>query len=73
MYWNSERILEDLDYWVIYVAQNNNSPQGAIYYVDESDGWLEIFGVDMDGGVVRQDVFRDLLIAALSDAKNEGG
>ena len=73
MYWNSERIFEDLDHWVIYVEQNNDSPQGAIYYMDETDGWLEIFGVDMDGGVIHQDIFRDLLIAALSDAKNKGG
>lgn len=67
MYWNSERIFEDLDHWVIYVEQNNDSPQGAIYYMDETDGWLEVFGVDMDGGVIHQDIFRDLLIAALSD------
>lgn len=73
MYWNSERIYDNLDNWVIFVKEKEGIPQGAVYYMDASDGWYEIFGIDMKNEEVEQDVFRELLCAALMDVKNRGG
>jgi hypothetical protein len=43
MYWTSERMLEDLDYWEVFVLPN----KGAIYYNGKESGNLEIFGIDI--------------------------
>ena len=72
-YWNSERILADLNNWVVFVEEENGIPRGAVYYMDACDGWFEIFGIDMDSGIFNQEVFRNLLSAALADAKSRGG
>ncbi|KSV58519.1 hypothetical protein [Acetivibrio ethanolgignens] len=73
MYWNSERIFGDLDKWSIFVAEKEGRSQGAVYYTDVTDDWFEIFGVDMNNGEFDQDIFRNLLYAALSDVKRRGG
>lgn len=73
MYWNSERILEDLDNWVIFVREKDGKPQGAVYYMDASDGWFEIFGIDLHHHEYHAQLFKDLINAALLDAKNRGG
>lgn len=73
MYWNSARILADLDNWVIFVGTEDGVPQGAVYYMDEKDDWFEIFGVDLREGVFQEELFRKLLYAALADAKRRGG
>lgn len=73
MYWNSERIFEDLDNWVIFAREEGGKPQGAVYYMDAADGWFEIFGIDLDHQEYHADLFKDLLNAALLDAKNRGG
>ena len=73
MYWNSERILNDLDNWVIFVKEENGRPQGAVYYIDAKDDWFEIFGIDIDGHQKRPKLFRELVMAALQDAKGRGG
>ena len=46
IYWNSDRIINNLDDWFIYVKVVNGNRQGAIYYINDSDGLYEIFGVD---------------------------
>ncbi len=73
MYWNSERILADLEDWVIFVKSTDGEPQGAVYYRDAGDGWFEIFGIDMDHGAYHPALFKELLNAALSDAKRRNG
>lgn len=73
MYWNSERIFEDLNNWVIFAREEGGKPQGAVYYIDAADGWFEIFGIDLDHQEHHADLFKDLLNAALLDAKNRGG
>ena len=73
MYWNCERIYDDLDHWVVFVKEKDGKPQGAIYYRDIRDGWFEIFGLDMDQGIYDAELFQELLRAALSDAKRRKG
>lgn len=73
MYWNSERIFADLDNWIVYVEETDGVPRGAVYYIDESDDWFEIFGIDLSNGKFNREVFKDLLYAAMSDVKNKGG
>ena len=73
MYWNSERILEDLDSWAIFVKKKNGEPQGAVYYTSVTDGWFEIFGIDICRNAYRPELFTELLNAALLDAKRRNG
>lgn len=73
MYWNSDRILANLDDWVIFVKEENGSPRGAVYYMDSRDGWFEIFGVDLDGMAHAPGLLKELVRAALLDAKRRGG
>ena len=73
MYWNCKRIYDDLDNWVVFIKEKDGKPQGAIYYVDAANGWFEIFGIDIDQGIYDTEVFKELLQAALSDAKRRKG
>lgn len=73
MYWNSERICANLDQWVILLKQKDGKPQGAVYYLDEKDGWFEIFGIDIDRCAFQPALYKELLNAALQDAKRRGG
>ena len=73
MYWNCKRIYDDLDNWVVFIKEKDGKPQGAIYYVDAVNGWFEIFGIDIDQGIYDAEVFKELLQAALSDAKRRKG
>lgn len=73
MYWNSERIYDDLDNWTIFVKEKDGIPQGAVYYTDEKDGWLEIFGIDINQGIYDPALYKELLYAALFDAKSRNG
>ena len=73
MYWNCRRIYEDLDSWIILIQEKNGKPQGAVYYMDDEDGWFEIFGIDIDQGAYDPALFRELLQAALFDARSRNG
>jgi hypothetical protein len=73
MYWNSERILDSLDEWVVLLKLKGTKPQGTVYYKNVNDGWFEIFGIDMDLGTYDTELFKELLQAALSDAKHRNG
>ncbi len=73
MYWNSDRIFEDLDNWVILVKKEDGKPQGAVYYTNADDGWYEIFGIDTDCEKDDPELFKDLLNAAMMDAGRRGG
>jgi len=74
-YWNSERILADLDNWIILVTEEGGEPQGAVYYraVALVNGWFEIYGIDMNQEACHPELFKKLLNAALSDAKRRNG
>ena len=73
MYWNSDRIYEDLDNWIILIKKTEGKPQGAVYYTDADDGWYEIFGIDIDSDKYDPELFQDLLNAAIADARLRGG
>ena len=74
-YWNSERILADLDNWIILVKEKDGEPQGAVYYraLALVDGWFEIYGIEMDHEDHDPELFKELLNAALLDAKRRNG
>lgn len=73
MYWNSERIYHDLENWTIFVKEKDGIPQGAVYYTDVKDGWFEIFGIDVDQGRYDPALYKELLYAALLDARSRNG
>ena len=73
MYWNSDRIGEKLDNWIIFVKETEGRPQGAVYYTDADDGWYEIFGIDIDHDKYDPELFRELLNAAIADTRRRGG
>ncbi|MBO4837099.1 MAG: hypothetical protein J5564_05325 [Clostridia bacterium] len=73
MYWNSDRIYEDLDNWIILVKILEGKPQGAVYYTDANDGWFEIFGIDTDCEKYDPELFKELLNAAIADTRRRGG
>ncbi len=73
MYWNSDRICEDLDNWIVLVHERDGMPEGAVYYQDADDGWYEIFGIDIDCGKYDPELFKQLLSAAIADARRRGG
>lgn len=74
-YWNSERIFDDLDSWIILVKETDGDPQGAVYYraVTAVDGWFEIYGIDLAQKDHDSGLFKELLNAALMDAKRRSG
>ncbi len=73
MYWNSDRIFENLDEWIVLVKESDGKPRGAVYYTDAGDGWFEIFGIDIDRERYDPELFKDLLNAAIADARRRGG
>lgn len=73
MYWNSERILQVMNQWQIYVLLREGEAAGAIYCMTEDDKVSsEIFGVDFPHGVYNGETFRDLLTVALNHEKRRG-
>lgn len=73
MYWNCERIYDALDRWVVLIKEEDGKPKGAVYYWTGADGWFEIFGIDIDQDVYDRELVKELLQAALSDAKQRNG
>ena len=73
MYWNSDRIYEDLDKWIILVKYADRKPQGAVYYTKANDGWYEIFGIDTDCDKYDPELYQELLHAAIADTRRRGG
>lgn len=71
MYWNSDRLLNALDNWKIYLYSDNGTTSGAIYYMDE-EVMLEIFGVDFPDAEYNSTVFKALLTRALNEGKRSG-
>lgn len=73
MYWNCERIWDNLDEWVIFVRLEAGESVGCVYFLTDDDGWYEIFGIDLKDNVFDPTPFRELLCAALNAAKALGG
>lgn len=71
MYWNSDRLFNNLDNWKIYLYEKNGKAAGAIYYIDE-EVMLEIFGVDFFNRVYDKEVFQALLTRVLNEEKKNG-
>lgn len=72
MYWNCQRIYEDLDRWHIYLLYRAGAAIGTIYYCFYEIGMMEIFGVDYADGCFDEDTFRTLLVKALNEGKKAG-
>ena len=67
MYWNSERLRQSLDQWMLFLYEKENVLKGAIYC---TKGELaEIFGVDYADGVYSPEIFCALTGAVLNDCK----
>ncbi len=73
MYWNSERIYEDIDNWIILAKICNGETAGSAYYMTDDDGWFEIFGIDMKDHAFDPELFEELLGKAMNTAKELGG
>ena len=67
MYWNSDRLLADIDNWAIYLYQRDGAAAGAIY-LKKDPVLSEIFGIDFPGDY-DSGVYRLLVTKALNDAK----
>lgn len=68
MYWTSERIMENLADWEIFVSEG----KGAVYYNGKGGDNLEIFGMDFQEGAFDMNIARSLLAACLNHAKKSG-
>ncbi len=73
IYWNAERILADIENWIIFAMVRNGEVLGSVYCMDADDGWFEIFGIDLKENVWNPEVFRALVIQALNEVKRRGG
>ena len=73
MYWDSDRIYEDIDNWIIFADIRDNQAAGCVYFMAADNGWFEIFGIDMKDNTFDSDVFQKLLEKALNAAKELGG
>ena len=62
-----------LENWRIFVREEAGEPQGAVYYTTAKGDWYEIFGIDMNYDEYDSDLFKELINAALADAKSRGG
>ena len=73
MYWNSDRIYEDIEHWMIFVKIEDGQTLGCVYYMLDDDGWFEIYGLDMKGGRFDPKLFRELMGKALNAAEEING
>lgn len=68
MYWNSERIRDTLDEWLVLAERQEDVTVGAVYVRLDDDGWFEIFGIDLLSDTFDPALFEALLSAALHEA-----
>lgn len=67
LYWNCQRLYEDLDRWNIYLYDRDGVPTGTIFYTDG-----EIFGLNFFDGIFNHEIYDALLTRALNDHKRRG-
>lgn len=70
MYWNCDRLYENLAQWNIWLHYRNGEADAAIYYTNGKI-LTEIFGVDFLDGKFDETSFRELLQKALKDCKEK--
>ena len=70
MYWNTERILANIDQWMIFVSIHKDQVKGAIYLMLWEDKTMdEIFGIDFPNGIYNPKTYQDLLITVMNEEK----
>ena len=67
-YWNCDRILEQIDQWIILVYYNNGNPVDTIFLQGSSD-YYEVFGIEFADGKYQENIYRALLVSALNHCK----
>lgn len=67
IYWNSQRIYDDFDNWLIYTYHESDKVTSALYCMKEKR-FLEIFGIDYDN-IFNKEAFINVLIGFLNDCK----
>lgn len=71
IYWNSDRIYNNFENWRIYIYKEKDKVLGAIYSMD-ANILLEVFGIDYLNNLVSNEIYENLLIAFINDAKKDG-
>ncbi len=67
VYWNSDRIYENLSKWNIYACYENEEAVAAVF-----ETYGEIFGIDFKDKIFREDIFKNLVIKVLNELKSSG-
>lgn len=67
MYWNSERLAQSLEQWMIFLCEKEHALRGAVYCTKGEPA--EIFGVDYAGGVYSPEIFCALTGAVINACK----
>ncbi len=70
-YWNCDRILETIDDWLIFVYNQGDKPIASMFLTGDN-GYFEIYGMEFASGEFQENVFRELLTAALNACKDIG-
>lgn len=70
MYWNSERLYQELDRWSIWLYYRGGDPAAAVYYTNV-ETMAEIFGVDFANGHFEEGAFRALVVKSLNACKKK--
>ena len=70
-YWNCDRIFETLDNWIIFVYRKADAPMAALF-LSRGSAAYEVFGTVFADNRFQEDVFRDLLAAALNACREAG-
>lgn len=73
MYWNSPRIYETLDRWIVFVKLEDGKPVGNVYFKAAVDGIYSIYGVDLLDNIFRPQAFLDLMHSSLRTVTELGG
>lgn len=68
MYWDSDRILETLDRWCIWLYYEEEKSTAAVYYQPDTQQ-TEIYGMDFVNGIVNPDAYRALMKNVFRDCK----
>ena len=71
MYWNCQRLREDLPSWDLFVAEEDGVA-GEVMALDAGDGFYSIFGVVCEDRQFHESLYRRLLVRALSEGKRKG-
>ena len=62
-----------LTVYLYHVEEEARNLTSGYYYVKINEDWSEIFGVDTEKGEYDPETFKELLVAAVLDAKNRKG